>query len=486
MDCEVCTESFNQISRKKVTCAGCQYTACRKCIETYFTSITYDHQCMKCNKLWDDEFVKSNFTQANIQRLKNHRENILFDREKLWMPSTQPHVLHNIYSENFTFLQRKIYYIRGVLRTLKSTHKQFQDDDALKDIHDLCAISIGTHQERLIEFETEFEALKKTNTNLTNNNNNNNNTTNRSNKYTSDIIFQCPSDVCRGFVGTDMKCSLCDTHMCKKCLGPRLSNDHECKQEDVLTSQLIRDSTKPCPKCATRIHRISGCTQMWCTQCNTSFDYLTGTIYKRNIHNPHYFEWLRLNPTVEEAATNEPTPLVVVNGCIELSSSQFLTHIRAHIYPPNQHASQKREQDLSTRDSLYNDLAKMVRSHYHIRHLMRTYSYVENENNMLLFNSNLDLRISWMRNKIDDKQFKRTLQKREKQFIVDLRKYQVLIMCADILHEMCTSVLNSRPSHYSEWGSYITRYTSIMTHGDDCLKQMGKLYKMKMPVMLTV
>jgi len=59
----------------------------------------------------------------------------------------------------------------------------------------------------------------------------------------------------------------------------------------VETITLINKDTKPCPKCGIMIHKIDGCAQMWCTSCNTAFDWRSGKIETGRIHNPHFFEF---------------------------------------------------------------------------------------------------------------------------------------------------------------------------------------------------
>ena len=108
-------------------------------------------------------------------------------------------------------------------------------------------------------------------------------------------LFRCPTDNCRGFISTDYVCHICSSRFCKKCLVNITNNpsDHKCKDEDVKSLEEIVSNTKPCPKCSTRIYKISGCSQMFCTNCHTGFDWNTGKIIKHNFHNPHRQEWIQ-------------------------------------------------------------------------------------------------------------------------------------------------------------------------------------------------
>lgn len=117
-------------------------------------------------------------------------------------------------------------------------------------------------------------------------------------KRDSDFVGRaCPADGCRGFLSTQWKCGVCSKWSCPECYmvkGDSRDAEHTCDPGVKESVKLLVKDTKPCPKCAMRIHKIDGCDQMWCTQCQTGFSWRRGTI-ERNIHNPHYFEWQRAN-----------------------------------------------------------------------------------------------------------------------------------------------------------------------------------------------
>ena len=110
------------------------------------------------------------------------------------------------------------------------------------------------------------------------------------------FIKKCPGDDCRGYLSTAYKCGLCDKFTCPQCyevIGSNKTDPHECNEDSIQSVKLMKKETHPCPKCATPIFKISGCDQMWCTQCHIGFSWKSGKEVGGAIHNPHYFAYLR-------------------------------------------------------------------------------------------------------------------------------------------------------------------------------------------------
>ena len=84
-ECTVCYSTPG-----KVTCPYCTYCTCIPCQKQYLTSTIKDAHCMNCHTMWDRQVLKDIFPAAFVnQTLKMHREQVLFEREKSFFPSTQ-------------------------------------------------------------------------------------------------------------------------------------------------------------------------------------------------------------------------------------------------------------------------------------------------------------------------------------------------------------------------------------------------------------
>lgn len=269
--CSVCCETFNKTIHKKVDCPFCDLLSCRRCCQTYLLSITDDPHCMGCKNLWSREFVDSFCTKIfRNSELRRHRENVLFEREKIRMPETQPDVERILAMRHLNFVLGEQ---RNRLVRLHNRYTaqgiSFEARKHLKELQDLNA-----------EMTQTFEDLNKLR----------NGATVGDHSQPLALVRKCPTEDCKGFMNEEWFCGLCKNTFCEHC-NELVNDQHECDPGAVETMKLLKKDTKPCPKCGTMIHKLSGCSQLWCPDCHTAFDWRTGRIEVGRIHNPHYIEF---------------------------------------------------------------------------------------------------------------------------------------------------------------------------------------------------
>ena len=252
MSCNICCDNYNKSTRSKISCIYCGFDVCRSCCETYILNETIP-KCMKpdCAKEWSRKFLRENFTNVFLtSKYKQHLENVLFDQEKALMPGTQ----HLVEEKAVKNIMRK--QLRELCLLI---------DDLSSQKRDL---------ERQINHGIDTQKHEK-----------------------AHFVRQCPANGCRGFLSTQWKCGICDQWSCPEChelKGPNRDCEHTCDPNNIETAKMLAKDSKPCPKCQSLIFKISGCDQMWCTQCHTAFSWKTGKL-ENNIHNPHFYEWQRKN-----------------------------------------------------------------------------------------------------------------------------------------------------------------------------------------------
>ena len=95
-ECNVCCETFNKTTRKKIACehtGACTFEACKACIRKYVLSTTDDPSCMNCNRAWSDKFLYLQLTQAFMRgEYKLHRKELLVQAQISRLPETMPAV----------------------------------------------------------------------------------------------------------------------------------------------------------------------------------------------------------------------------------------------------------------------------------------------------------------------------------------------------------------------------------------------------------
>lgn len=370
--CDICCDTLTNTVRKPVQCPYCDHVACLSCIKQFTLSTTNDPSCMNCKRQWTVEFFNSQVPRSWVDKTyKKHRENVLFEREIAMLPATQPIIEKQLKAEK---IKQKLILLQEQKQDIIARMRHLNDD-----LYNIKLEITGAEITRGVKF-----------------------------------VRACPKDDCKGFLSEHWKCGLCETKVCAKChvikrLKGEEKKDHTCTEADLETAKLLAKDSKPCPTCAALIFKIDGCDQMFCTQCHTAFSWKTGKVETENIHNPHYYEWVRQN-------NNGVVPRAEVNICNDNAAL-----VPWHRFAP-----------------LIQDVKELGKIHRMVVHI-REVDMVDYRDNVHFHNSNLALRIQYMRNEISAEKFKSMLQTREKTRDKKKNIHQIL----DLFYRVSRDVLNS-------------------------------------------
>lgn len=246
--CKICIED-----RDVITCTNCDLSACSDCNLKYMEK-NQVVCCMGCFTPWDRVWFHMNmrlgatFYEKHIKRIQGK---ILLTEEKKHLPSCQglarDEITIQLLEEQWKKGRRKNKDMKNEINTLRKVL-----DNKMGVFHEQKKKGIAT-----------------------------------------EVICQCTDEKCNGFVTKQGKCGMCDMKVCKKCHEEiKDGSDHVCDEDTVKSIQNIKNNTKPCPNCKVFIHKIEGCDHMWCTICNTAWEWSTGKqMESKDSTNPHYYMW---------------------------------------------------------------------------------------------------------------------------------------------------------------------------------------------------
>ncbi len=336
MECSICTEACP----KPISCPYCPTNniICKKCVCANIINNVAVPTCIFCKTAWTTsdivsklgyKFFNNEIRDAETQLLLSREDNTI---NKAFASADQSKVL-------------------GM--TIKQINQRIKDAKAeLKNL-----------QKQKMQLKNKLVSLNVAN-----------------------FTHPCPIIGCKGFIhNTDKYCNTCESTVCSKCLEVLVSSNknvdksdkgaekknsdkltknnstsskklvetqpttnnkgkekesirnekvHTCSEANLTTVHLLEDSKK-CPNCDVKIHKISGCSQMFCTMCYTAFDWTTLKIIKGNIHNPHYFEVANNMVTCKNIVSIKLSSLIhpLISYDENLSNNingmhQVLTHIQ--------------------------------------------------------------------------------------------------------------------------------------------------------------
>ena len=319
MECPICCEEYNSSSKQCIKCYVCDGTAstteseqkgeaCRECWRRYLIESSKVPDCMHCHNNFTINFMMKNFTKGWLTKdYRKSEKKRLGEGDKAVIPEIMPEIEQEIKSLNrqniwknkqdvLNDMRCKLKVIRhnkslafnrknkekdktvkaGIIKEWRGFLQEEKDTKII--VQDLVNDLKASHNEDYYEtMETTQDSGVKV----------------ISKKY----ICPCPNfdENCRGLIDSgSYSCGICNTKVCKKCHSIT-TDEHVCNPDDVESIKMLKKNTKPCPSCATPIFKMSGCDQMWCTNCKTAFSWTKGEIENGSVHNPHYFEWMANN-----------------------------------------------------------------------------------------------------------------------------------------------------------------------------------------------
>jgi hypothetical protein len=314
VECPICCEVYNKSTRKEVCCeyADCNYSCCKACVRQYLLSSTMDPHCMNCKKAWGQRFLVMNLNKVfMVKDYLAHRKQLLLEKEIAKLPDTMELAaktaeILKLNKQSVDIYKQIKLLTSEIVKNSKLPHDErtLTMDDIIKKSNDVYLLrrTRDNINNKIFELRDQKDPTEK-----------------------RKFIMGCANPDCRGFLSTSYKCELCKMYTCSDCLefiGDNKS-EHVCNEDNVKSAETIKKETKPCPKCGERIYKIDGCDQMWCCQCHTTFDWVSGKIDNGVIHNPHFFEYhrkLREKGQVNPNAFGECNPMNVPDWYIFYNS----------------------------------------------------------------------------------------------------------------------------------------------------------------------
>lgn len=371
---------------------------------------------MFCSKHWSRSFIAEVMPKSYmVGEYKRHREDIVFDHEQSTLVAMAPYVQ----------AKKRIKYYREELPNIE---KQIEDLTRKRRI-------MLSAKERNMDFYKGRTQRDPNQSAMS---------TDPEKSYTT--RGHCTKENCNGFIGEGWTCCVCDTKVCSKCMVEKVDG-HICDPIVVATVQQIRKDSKPCPSCRVRVFRIAGCSQMWCTNCNTAFCWNTLSIIDtRHFHNPHYAEWVSRNGNNTRTAAPTCGEVIghhnITDACTERFGSRWDLH-GAFRYPEGYKEA-------------YDKFATLL-SHLNDRVATYTYNGRQHEQNRR------DLKVNYLLGEIDKDTFKVQVQRMDKRNSLKLEIWQFVEMYTRVTKDLIASWcrkeidMDGFDSQYTELHTFCTK-----------------------------
>ncbi len=395
VNCSICVDDV--CDTKVFTCKNkeCNLAACIKCHQKYLMDSINQPHCMGCHhEISLDDFVKFFPKNWRLNQYKEHIKNILWSKEQTKMNETLARIERDVQVQE----QRKlINFYNNKINECNLNIYYLNHPEIIRQVEGGVVIEGGGVTQE-----------KKQKVNV--------------------YKYKCPSEECNGSLNSKYECLICGINYCKDCfeiINDENKDDHKCDDEKKKTITQIKKEAKPCPTCGEMISKVSGCQQMFCITCGTGFNWVTGEVEKGVIHNPHAARYFQDNPEARERYNANGGRQVYNNVQNVCNFTQFTLadHIRKYKVP----------------DYIYDQFLMCWRNTYNFDN----YNYQRID---ISEPNNNDYRMKWLKNEIDETNFKKITHMRHKKYQKNKMDNEIITMAKTILTDMMRDILNCRSS----------------------------------------
>lgn len=450
MECIVCCEECidnhylcNEILESKEKCG---FHACINCYKKYLLESSKEPHCMSCRIIIPFEKQLQCFSKEWLfGKYKIHREVQLMQIEQQRFTQDLIKIENKKKIQNLIDEKQKINRFYREKIGINTHNNSLETEPIYNEIRNLQK-KIDDINKLNLKKNTEIhdEQILKV-TPINNQINEERDNQKKQKKVMFDYNYQCPDKECSGILNNNFICVLCNKTTCKKCyIINENEESHECDPEQIETFKKIKEEAKPCPSCGEFISKISGCDQMFCVTCGTSFSWKTGIIEKGVIHNPHAHQYFQNNPEARELYIND------VNGINNNGAC------RAHI-----------PQFFILSDNLPIDLVPIFRTMH--RRVAEFRAYYRNRYNQIIENDplqdgslNEDLRLRKLNKSISEKHFKSQLHARIKKYNFKKQIYPHIRSTFDIVELFFWEIASAQGSNEQKTTRIRNIYQSII------------------------
>ena len=404
----------------------------------------------ECEFEWSRKFLRRNFPLSFINKdLKAYRAKRLFDTELSMMPATMPIVEQIVQIENEvrdTLVERCKIRIGDANEEKEEDTREFVRKQNLSIRAKIWSLSELRKGADIGGYKRQAVVITR-------------------------YVRRCLYPSCNGFLNNKWECGLCSKKFCVDCheMLPEATEDgpepeaHVCNPDTVATVSLLRDDSKPCPKCNVTIFKIEGCDQMYCTQCHTAFSWRTGAIETGRIHNPHYYDYRRQHGGLEREEGDE------VCGARELNIHRTIrtfSEKKLDIYSIGGYRP--------TRPNVVSEDVKTANKYVTICRKLDEYrAYREQPRRP----NNVDLRIAFLLKELSPASFKKILQQQDRKY----ERMREIFVVKEFLYEVVKDIClrfeaEIRKPDWKNDFTMLNEITAIKEHANELLDEIAVTY----------